>query len=180
MDKENNPDEHFVADCCRDLREATFCSGRSKIGPITLLAAVFSLLTAPALADDPGPVGKWLTIDERTGAPGSIVEITSNSGTLQGKLVEFIPLPGQDPNSIQMVCTECKGALKDKPKIGMVVMWNLKRAGDEWDGGTILDTGSGSTYNVSVRLANSGRKLLVHAYLGLSIIGKTFTWVRAK
>jgi len=179
MDNGNNLDGQFVADWCRELRDAVFSSGR-KTRPITLLAMVFSLLTAPALADDPGPVGKWLTIDERTGAPGSMVEITSNGGTLQGKLVEFIPLPGQDPNTIQTVCTECKGALKDKPKIGMVVMWNLKRDGDAWDGGTILDTGSGSTYSVGVRLANGGRNLVVHAYLGLSIIGKTFTWVRAK
>jgi len=145
-----------------------------------LHAGVLALAASPAFAYDSGPVGKWLTIDERTNSPGSVVEITSNNGSLQGKLVGIIPHPGQDPNSIQTVCTECKGALKDKPKIGMVVMWNLKRDGDAWDGGTILDTGSGSTYSVDVRVADGGQKLVVRAYLGIAMLGKTFTWVRAK
>ena len=36
-------------------------------------------------------------------------------------------------------CKECKGDRKDKPIIGMTILWGLKQDGDEWNGGEILD-----------------------------------------
>jgi hypothetical protein len=96
-----------------------------------LHAGVLALAASPAFADDSGPVGKWLTIDERTNSPGSIVEITDSNGTLEGKIVKLVQLPGQDPSAMQTTCTKCTGALKGKPINGLPIFWNLKRDGDE-------------------------------------------------
>jgi uncharacterized protein (DUF2147 family) len=144
------------------------------------LAAALALLTGPALADDLGPVGRWGTIDSKTHAVGSIVEITSSNEMLQGKIVKLVQLPGQDPSAMATTCTQCTGALKGQPINGLLVLWNLKRDGDEWTGGTILDTSSGSTYSAKLRLTDGGQKMLVRAYLGVSWIGTDLTWVRMK
>jgi uncharacterized protein (DUF2147 family) len=144
------------------------------------LAAILSILVSPALSDDQGPVGRWGTIDPKTHAVGSIIEITSSNGTLEGKIVKLVQLPGQDPRAIPSTCTECTGALKDQPMNGLLILWNLKRDCDEWNGGTILDTSSGSTYSAKLHLTDGGQKMLVRAYLGVPWIGVSATWVRMK
>ena len=131
------------------------------------LGITFSLLLTPVLADDQGPIGRWGTIDSKTHAVGSIIEITSSNGTLQGKIVKLIQLPGQDPSAIPTTCTQCTGALKGQSLNGMLVLWNLKRDGDEWNGGTILDTSSGNTYSAKLHLTDGDKKMLVRAYLGV-------------
>jgi uncharacterized protein (DUF2147 family) len=145
-----------------------------------LHAGVLALAASPAFADDSGPVGKWLTIDERTNSPGSIVEITDSNGTLEGKIVKLVQLPGQDPGAMQTTCTKCTGALKGKPINGLPIFWNLKRDGDEWTGGTILDNSSGNTYSLKMHLIDGGQKMILRAYLGIPLVGKDGTWVRMK
>jgi hypothetical protein len=144
------------------------------------LGITFSLLLTPVLADDQEPVGRWGTIDPKTHAVGSIIEITSSNGMLEGKIVKLVQLPGQDPRAIPSTCTQCTGALKGQSLNGMLVLWNLKRDGDAWSGGTFLDTSSGNTYSAKMHLTDGGQKMLVRAYLGIPWIGVDLTSVRMK
>jgi uncharacterized protein (DUF2147 family) len=146
------------------------------------LAATLTLLmlASPASAgavDMSTPAGRWIIIDEKSGYQAGIIDIAEIGGEFEGKIFKLLPHPGglkaKDP-----VCAQCPGDLKNKPLIGMKIMSGLKRDGDTWDGGSILDTDSGDTYSVILRLADGGRKLVVRGYFGISLIGRSQTWIR--
>ena len=64
------------------------------------------------------------------------------------------------------------------PLIGLAILINMKPAGEKRWKGAIYNPDDGDTYSVEVRLA-SPNVLLVHGYLGMKILGETFTWRRA-
>jgi uncharacterized protein (DUF2147 family) len=141
----------------------------------TAFALAFAAAALPALAANDTPVGKWKTIDDETHQVKSIVEITEHDGTLEGKVLEVLKSEhGPHPK-----CTECSGERKDKPIEGMTIMWGLKKDGDQWSGGQILDPAKGKIYKVNLKLLDGGSKLDVHGYIGFSLIGRSQTWVRA-
>lgn len=139
-----------------------------------LLALPLLALSSMALAQS-SPVGKWRTIDDKTGKVKSIVEITETAdGTLQGKVLQVLDSDkGPHP-----VCDACKGENHNKPIEGMVIAWGLRREGDAWDGGQIMDPKNGKVYSAKMTLVDGGRKLEVRGYLGFSLLGRTQTWVR--
>ena len=89
------------------------------------------------------PVGTWKTIDDETGKPKSFVQIYEYQGKYYGKIVKLI-----NPSEPNPKCTKCTGAYKDKPIQGMTIMWNLKKDGEEYSGGQILDPNNGKTYRI--------------------------------
>lgn len=137
--------------------------------------AVSSLLVDAALASDSSPVGRWVSIDDKDGRPRSVIDIVDVAGALQAKVAQIYDRPGDNPGHL---CKKCSGDLKDKPVIGMMIMNGLKRDGEEWDGGTILDPDSGNVYSAKLRLIDGGQKLEVRGYLGISLFGRSQTWVR--
>ncbi len=139
------------------------------------VAAVVLLAGAPAAAQDDTPVGRWVTIDDKDHSPRSIIEIVDNAGALDGTVLKIYDRPGDRPGHL---CRKCEGALKDKPVVGMTVIHGLKRDGNSWDGGTILDPDSGNTYSAEMHLDDGGRKLVVRGYLGISLLGRSQTWIR--
>ncbi len=144
-----------------------------------LLAAVLGVFAGPgtAHADEPTPVGRWTTIDDKTGKPSSVVQIWEEDGKLKGKVESVVVAPGEDPDP---KCTKCEGALKGKPITGMVILWDLARDGKRWSGGRILDPDEGSVYRCLVEPVDGGAKLDVRGYLGISLFGRTQTWLRAR
>jgi uncharacterized protein (DUF2147 family) len=120
-------------------------------------------------------VGVWETVDNKTGKAKSHVKIWNEKGRLFGKIVKLI-----DPSEKKPICTKCTGEHKDASILGMVVMKDLKKDGDEWNGGTILDPESGNTYNVIIKAIEDGKKLKVRGYIGVSIMGRTQYWNRVK
>src|SRR5215475_7941361 len=93
------------------------------------------LLATPAVAADV-VVGKWKTVDDKTGKMLSDVEIYDQGGKLFGKIVGLA-----EPNDTQgkpKICTKCTGADKDKPIVGLVIIKDLGRDRDHWKGETIL------------------------------------------
>ena len=94
-------------------------------------AALFAALAfaTSAFAADPTPVGTWTTIDDATGKPKSIVQITETDGKLEGKVLEVL----QSEQGPHPVCKACDGERKDKPVEGMVILWDVVKDGDVWD-----------------------------------------------
>jgi uncharacterized protein (DUF2147 family) len=84
-----------------------------------------------------------------------------------------------DPVKAKGVCFACGDDRKDKPAMGLEIIRGLRRDGDAWDGGAILDPENGKVYSCSARLAGGGNKLLLRGYIGISLLGRTQTWLRA-
>jgi len=76
------------------------------------------------------------------------------------------------------ICDKCEGERHNKPVVGMVIMWGVKKDGDVWDSGQILDPGKGKTYKVKLSLSDDGQKLDVRGYIGMPMLGRTQTWIR--
>jgi uncharacterized protein (DUF2147 family) len=142
----------------------------------TALAFALAASALPALAANDSPVGKWKTIDDKTNEVKSIVEITENGGLLEGKVLQVL----KSEHGPHPVCANCDGERKNKPIEGMTIMWGLKKDGDEWSGGQILDPAKGKIYKVTLKLEDGGQKLDVHGYIGFSLIGRSQEWVRAE
>jgi uncharacterized protein (DUF2147 family) len=54
----------------------------------------------------------------------------------------------------------------------------LKKDGDQYGGGEILDPKNGKIYRARMQLIEGGRKLEVRGYVGLSLFGRSQTWLR--
>lgn len=119
-------------------------------------------------------IGKWKSIDDKTGKPKSIIEIYEKGGKIYGKVIDIL-----NPATRNGVCTKCGKDYKDKPILGMVIITNMKKDDDEYSGGKILDPESGTEYKCILKL-ESKDKLEVRGYMGFALIGRSQTWIRVK
>ncbi len=118
--------------------------------------------------------GKWKTIDDSTGKEKSVVEIYEKNGKYYGKIIELI-----NPSKPNPTCDNCSGDEKGKPIEGMVIIKNMKKDGSSYSGGTITDPQSGKQYKCLIK-TNGTDKLDVRGYIGISLVGRTQTWLKAK
>lgn len=140
-----------------------------------LLALMIGLTNNLVAGDAASPVGVWTTIDDETDAPRSIVEITEVNGELQGRVTKIFYRPDEKPDP---VCDKCDGARKDQPVIGMTFLWGMKKDGDGWAGGSILDPKNGKIYNAKMSLQDDGKRLRVRGFIGTPLLGRSQTWLR--
>jgi uncharacterized protein (DUF2147 family) len=116
-------------------------------------------------------LGKWKTVDESTGEEKSIIEIFERNGKVFGKIVKIFTEVDPDP-----ICEECP---KDDPRyrkkiIGMEIIKNMEKDGDEYSDGNILDPQDGRIYRCKMWIADNGLK--VRGYWGPFY--RTQTWKR--
>jgi len=142
-----------------------------RISSLVILAAFFC--AGPALAAE-SLVGKWNTVDEKTGKVTSEVELYEQGGKLFGKITG-LPEPN-DAQGKPKICTPCTGADKNQPVVGLVIIKDLSLKGDRYKEGTLLDPDDGKVYKGEVWL--DGGKLKVRGYLAFFF--RTQTWVRGK
>jgi uncharacterized protein (DUF2147 family) len=142
---------------------------------VRLAALAMLALACGAQAADPPEVGLWQTFSDVTGKPEGFIRTRLVGDELRGVIERG--MPGDDPNEL---CTKCPGERKDQRKIGMTIMTGLHHQDDHWGGGEILDPDNGRIYRCRVHAVDSGRKLEVRGYLGISLLGRTQTWVRAE
>ena len=137
--------------------------------------ALAMLLLAPglAMAAGPTPVGTWRTFDDGDGKESGAVTIFERDGALYGNVAAIA-----DPAKASATCTSCSDDRRDKPVLGLQILRGLKPDGAEWDGGEILDPKNGKIYRCSMHMEDGGQKLLVRGYIGISLLGRTQTWVR--
>lgn len=139
-----------------------------------LLALLLLALPMAAFAQNT-PVGTWVTIDDKTQKPKSTVEIyEAKDGSLAGRVTKVL----QSERGPNPVCDKCSGDRKNKPVEGMVILWSVRKHGDSWEDGKILDPASGKVYSVKITPVDGGKKLDVRGFMGFSLLGRTQTWVR--
>jgi uncharacterized protein (DUF2147 family) len=123
----------------------------------------------------PSPVGTWETIDDHTGQPKALVQITEEAdGSLSGKVIQGL---GQSDDPTKR-CTECTDARKDQLILGMTIIDGMKQDGSGWDGGHILDPENGKVYKCKMHVEDDGKTLVVRGYIGFSLLGRSQTWHR--
>ncbi len=148
---------------------------RKLLGGLLLACLTLIACTGAASANDATPVGLWRTIDDKTGKEKSLVRITEVNGELRGTIEKLIREPNEDQNPM---CDKCSGDRKGKPVLGMMILSGLKRDGKEWAGGEILDPNNGKTYKCKMSVDESGKKLNVRGFIGVSLLGRTQVWLR--
>jgi uncharacterized protein (DUF2147 family) len=117
--------------------------------------------------------GKWKTVDDKSGHERSVVEIFERNGKFFGKIVKLYRKPGEDPDPI---CDECDpdDDRYKKKIIGMEIIREMKKSGNEYEDGTVLDPESGKVYRA--KLWAEGSELHVRGYWGPFY--RTQTWRR--
>jgi uncharacterized protein (DUF2147 family) len=152
------------------LEKKTMGGRRSRFAGLTLL--LFTAVGGVA-ATDLSPAGRWKTVDDRTGLPRGVVRIYEENGAFFGKIES-----GLKAGDAKEHCDLCTDDRKGKPVIGLVVMRSMKKQGDEYGGGDILDPDTGKVYRCKLQLLEQGKKLLVRGYMIAPILGRSQTWTR--
>jgi uncharacterized protein (DUF2147 family) len=135
-----------------------------------------STASTPSSSNSPkSPIGRWKTIDEKSGKAKSIVLIWEENGKLKGKVESLFREPGQDPDPVCDLCPEGKKGEKIR---GMTILWDLSPAGEWWEGGRILDPANGKVYRCRMLPMESGAKLQVRGFIGISMLGRSQVWLR--
>ncbi|VVM05382.1 hypothetical protein MAMC_00524 [Methylacidimicrobium cyclopophantes] len=142
-----------------------------------MLAALVSWIeSATGEAGARSIAGRWKTVDDRTGRLHAVVRIVEQPGGFEGYVERILQiLPGDDPSGL---CVRCEGRWKDQPVLGMKILWGLRREGEEYVGGRILDPNDGKIYSCKAKLLEGGEKLQIRGFLGISLLGRTVVWLR--
>ena len=132
------------------------------------------LLFAPLSFAADSPVGLWKTVDDKTNKPRSLVRIVEENGEYKGIVEKGL----REDDNPERVCEKCDAPRKNQKIQGMIFMWGLKKDGNEFKGGEILDPENGKIYRCKMKLVDGGKKLDVRGFIGIALIGRTQTWWR--
>lgn len=118
-------------------------------------------------------LGKWKTVDDKTGEEKSIVEIYKENGKIYGKITEIF-----DPAKRDLPCKFCKGEDYNKPVLGLVIIKDMKKSGDAYRKGSITNPEDGKVYDCRLKLdEDNANRLQVRGYV--AFFYRTQYWIRA-
>lgn len=131
-------------------------------------------LTAQAQNRAEDILGTWWNAEKT-----SKIEVYKNGDKFFGKIIHLeTPTDEQGKPRVDKDNPEAK--LRNRPLMGLVILQGLEYDGDgEFDNGEIYDPKSGKTYSANAKLVGKD-KLDLRGYVGISLIGRTSTWTRAK
>ena len=138
-----------------------------------LLAASISGLAGVALADAPSAVGFWVTPEG-----GSVVQIMPCDSGLCGAVVGLRLT--RKPGEVAFDVHNPDKTKRDHAICGLMMAGSLKPvkgSTSKWEDGWVYDPDSGSTYKAEMKL-DGPDKLDLRGYLGISLFGRTMSWVR--
>ena len=134
-----------------------------------------ALLAAGIASAQMTPVGLWKTIDDDGKTEKSLVRISEVGGLVSGKVEKLLD-PKTKPDD---VCDKCTDERKDKPVVGLTIIRNAKKSGDDtWEGGDITDPNNGKVYKLRLKPLDGGRLLEVRGYIGPFF--RNQQWIRAE
>ena len=138
---------------------------------IILAGLLASVAFAASAQNANSPLGKWKTLDDKTGKAMTITEVyMAKNGTMAAKIVENLGGPA--------TCANCSGEYKGKPTVGIVTLWGLKEKNGAWGGGEGYKPSEDTKFKAkSIKLVDGGKKLEVTGCK--AIFCRTATWVRA-
>ena len=114
-------------------------------------------------------VGEWWTEKK----DGRVKFFRAKNGTYQGILV----WDASDKDGTKKDTKNPDPAMRNRPVVGIVLMWHLTFKDNEYEDSRVYDPDSGKTYKVEARVERDGR-LKVHGYVGISVFGSSEHWTR--
>jgi hypothetical protein len=84
------------------------------------------------------PIGLWKTIDDPTGSPRALVRICEKGGKLFGQIEKVFEAGAEN-----LECEACKDERKNQPIIGLIIIRDIKQAGNAFGGGRHARSGFG-------------------------------------
>lgn len=128
--------------------------------------------------------GIWQTYDDVTGSKKALVQFVHHkkTDTYVGRIIKITPIPGYKPVK---KCSKCPGTFKNKPLLGLIIVWNLKAVKENgkvtgYTDGRVLDPLSGKIYSFNAKLNADKTILKGRGYIGLKSIGRSQNWIRHK
>ena len=151
---------------------------KKRLFAMVVLTAVAVTFLSVGLRAQNVVTGTWKTISDEgvnKGKADSYLEIFEKDGAYFARIAKLLLDP---PDK---VCDKCKGDLKDKPLIGMVIMSDMKKTGsidkdfgDEYAGGEIMDPNDGKSYRCKIWV--KGDVMTVRGYV--AFFHRTQNWYR--
>lgn len=145
-----------------------------------ILTTLSTILLSPNILASSDPlIGTWKTIDNRTGYSLSDIRIQKlKDGRYKATILAIRAVPG---TALQTTCSQCTGALKNKPLIGFSPLYNFKVShvkSNEFIDGKYIDPITGLEYTSHIRLSNNGKHLLIRNTTANSNFSSNLTWVK--
>jgi uncharacterized protein (DUF2147 family) len=141
---------------------------------LPVLAVSLFALTSESHAARP-ELGTWYD-DSGQGAV-EIYICAENANRLCGRIV-WLKDPLNAEGKLKHDRYNPKPENQGRPICGLPMLGNLGLMSDgTFDGGWIYDPKTGKQYSASVKMA--GANLIVTGYLGVKMLGKSFTWTKA-
>ena len=153
----------------------TFERRRARRGALARAGALIAalLLSLPAGAQQLTPAGLWQTVSDVDGKPEAYIRIREVQGEFTGVIEQVL-----HPDKPNPICDKCPGERHNQPIVGLTIITGVRRDGDHFSGGKILDPDSGKLYSCILTLIDGGKRMQVRGFLGFSLFGRTQTWLR--
>mgnify|MGYP002661495870 CR=1 FL=1 len=123
--------------------------------------------------------GVWRTVDDKTGVVRAHVQMEQQAdGSYTGTIIEDFPAAGEAP---LVKCNKCPAPYTNKPIIGLQILKGFKEEANHpnsFSHGKVLDPRHGKLYNGKGKLSSDGRKFRIRGYIGVSLLGRSQTWLR--
>ena len=152
----------------RTIRHKCLCAFALALLALVSVAAARAQQLSPKLQNAIG----HSQIVNSDGTPGGKAETYLVDGKLFGRVTEV--RPGRTPHD---VCDKCSGEYKNQLILGMVMMRNFHPDGDDWVDGTVVDPENGKQYKGKIWAVGKDN-LHMRGYIGISLLGRTESWVR--
>jgi Uncharacterized protein conserved in bacteria (DUF2147) len=134
---------------------------------------VLAIVTTTAGSDQNTPDGLWQPLDS-SGKPLGLIRIYQDHGLYFGQIMPSSP--GDSPNER---CVRCTDERKNEPIIGLTIIRNMRRDGDVYLGGDVLDPTTGRIYGCRFHLTDGGHRMIMRGFLGIPLLGRSMIWARA-
>ena len=128
------------------------------------------VLSLPAAAENPAPVGVWLHPDKRIE-----IEIATCGERLCAKIIWLKRPNGDDGHPLADVKNKAP-ALRKRPLVGLNVLQGLRAVGEnDWEDGEIYNPDDGVNYRTRMSIESNGN-LRIRAFVLLPMLGHTLIW----
>ncbi len=135
--------------------------------PFILLMLVSQLIYSQSI------LGKWISVDDKTGKEKAVIEIYEVDNKFEGKIVKFLEKGVSDDDP----CEHCKGDMKGKKLIGFKILKDFEANGDKFENGTVTDPEEDKTYESKIWVDEDDKNTL-HVRGYVSVFYRTQQWKR--
>lgn len=140
------------------------------------LALIIVAFCLPLLAQKGEDItGNWFN-----GEKSSQIQIfKTTAGNYAGKII-WLKEPNDEDGKAKVDHKNPDKKLQSRALMNLVILTGLDYKGkNNYEGGKIYDPKSGKTYSCKAELADNNT-LKLRGYIGVSLVGRTDTWTRAK